>query len=283
MSAYQECMESGRTVPLVDDRVAQGISLGFNGTPSFQFLDNASGDVYELVGAQPLETFQSYLDAMVAGEAPSDVTAADEEPQLPFWANEEGLAPDPDRPGYTLAGDPYKGDPNAPLVVVEFSDFQCPSCARHALDVQPVIDQTFVDTGEIMWVYKHLPLSIHPQAALAAAAAECAGDQGAFFDMDGALFESQERWSVDDPDPVFVEIAGELGLDTTAFSSCLGSREPLQRVLADMYDAQQVANQTPTFVVIYGGRGALFQGTRDAESFVDLLQSQVDAALAADG
>ena len=222
------------------------------------------------------------MDAMVAGEAPPDATATDEEPELPFWANEEGLAVDPDRPGYTLAGDPYKGDPNAPLVVVEFSDFQCPSCARHALDAQPVIDETFVDTGQIMWVFKHLPLSIHPQAPVAAAAAECAGDQGAFFEMDRALFQSQDNWSVDDPDPLFISLAGDLGLDTEAFTACLGSREPLERVLADMYDAQQVSNQTPTFVVIYGGRGALFQGTRDAESFVSLLQSQLDAALEAE-
>lgn len=280
-NTYQECMDSGRTVPTVDERVAQGISIGFNGTPSFQFLDNASGDVYELVGAQLLETFQGYLDAIVAGEAPPDATAAEDEPAgLPYWANEEGLVADPDRPGYTLAGDPFKGDPNAPLVVIEFSDFQCPSCQRHALETQPVLDETFIDTGQVMWVYKHFPLSIHPQAAVAAAAAECAGDQGAFFEMDAALFAAQEDWSIDDPDPVFIDLAGDMGLDTTAFTTCLGSRAPLERVLADMYDAQGVVSQTPTFIIIHSGRGARFEGSRGAEDFVAILQSQLDAALA---
>jgi protein-disulfide isomerase len=280
-NAYGECMDSGRTVPTVDERVAQGTSIGFSGTPSFQFLDNASGDVYELVGAFPLETFQGYLDAMVAGEAPPEEGAGDEDPpELPLWANEEGLAPDPARPGYTVAGDPYKGDPNAPLVVVEFSDFQCPACQRHALETQPIIDETFVDTGQIMWVFKHLPLAIHPQAAVAAAAAECGGEQGAFFEMDRALFTAQEDWSIDDPGPIFSRLARDLGLNVDAFASCYNGRAALERVLADMYDALEVATQTPTFVILRNGRGTLLEGARDADSFATLLEGQVEAALA---
>src|SRR5690606_18551087 len=77
-------------------------------------------------------------DALVAGEEPTTASDAAQEPaELPYWANGEGLQPDLDRPGYTMAGDQYKGNPDAPLVIVEFSDFQCPSCARHALETQP--------------------------------------------------------------------------------------------------------------------------------------------------
>lgn len=279
MGAYETCMTSGTTVPIVDERVAQGTAIGFNGTPSFQFLSNSSGDVYELVGAYPTETFQSYLDAMVAGEAPPDAAADDGEPEgLPLWANEEGLAADPARPGYTVAGDPYNGNADAEVVVIEFSDFQCPACQRHALEAQPVIDEMFVDTGEVMWVYKHFPLSMHPQAAVAAAAAECAGDQGAFFEMDHLLFETQEDWSIDDPDPVFVELAGELGLDAATFSACLAGREGLERVLDDLYDATGVVSQTPTFVIVYGGQGRRLEGARSAEDFVAILETQLESA-----
>ena len=272
-------MTSGRTVSTVDERVAQGTGIGFNGTPSFQFLANDSGDLYELVGAHPLDVFQGYLDAMVVGEAPPDAAVDEGEPEgLPLWANEEGLVADPNRPGYTVAGDPYNGDPEAPVVVIEFSDFQCPACQRHALEAQPVIDETFVDTGQVMWVYKHFPLSVHPQAAAAAAAAECAGDQGAFFEMDHLLFENQEDWSIDDPGPVFVELAGDVGLDTAAFATCLASREPLERVLADMYDATGVVSQTPTFIIIRDGRGSRLEGARGADDFVAILEAQLEAA-----
>jgi protein-disulfide isomerase len=283
MDAYRDCLGSGRTATVVAERVAEGQAAGFNGTPSFQFLDNNSGDVYELVGAHPLETFQGYLDAMVAGEAPSDAAESDEQSaELPLWANEEGLVPDPDRPGYTLAGDAYKGDPDAPLVVVEYSDLQCPSCQRHALETQPVIDESFVDTGQVMWVFKHFPLSIHPQSPAAATAAECAGDQGRFFEMERLIFETQEEWSVDDPDPVLLRLADELGLNAGDFSSCLSSRAALQRVLTDLFDGSGLVASTPTFFVIQGGQGARFEGARDAEDFVAILEGQLESALAAE-
>ena len=83
--------------------------------------------------------------------------------ELPFWAKPEGLAPDPKRPGFTVAGDPYKGNPKAKTVLVEFADFQCPSCQKHALTSQPEIDKQFVATGQVMWVFKHFPLREHAQ------------------------------------------------------------------------------------------------------------------------
>ncbi len=282
MAAYEDCVTSGRAVPIVDARVAEGRAAGFNGTPSFQFLDNASGEVYELVGAHPVERFQEYFDALVAGEAPPEAVAEEQSEELPLWASEEGLAPDSDRPGYTVAGDPYKGDPDAPLIVVEFSDLQCPSCQRHALEAQPVIDETFVDTGQIMWVFKHFPLRIHPQSAVASAAAECGGDQGKFFEMEALLFANQEEWSIDDPDPVFVALAEEAGLDGGEFAQCLAGRAAFERVLADIYDGTGVLENTPTFVMIYGGQGRRLEGARDADDFVAILQAQLDSALTVD-
>ncbi|MBN1640072.1 MAG: thioredoxin domain-containing protein [Anaerolineae bacterium] len=279
VAAYQACVDSGRADATVAADIAAGQALGFNGTPSFQFVDNRTGSSATLVGAQPLAAFKERLDALIAGEelpTPEPVPTA-EPPELPYWANAEGLAPDPARPGYTLAGDPYKGDPEAPLVVVEFSDFQCPACRRHTLEAQPALDERFVETGEIMWVYKHLLLQEYPQGPAAAAAAECAGDQGKFWEMHDLLFEAQETWSVDEPGPVLLDLAAQVGLDVEGFEACFGSREALERVLVDLYDAQGVASTTPSFIVLGGGRGAIFRGAKSAEEYIEVLENMRDS------
>jgi protein-disulfide isomerase len=266
VDAYQACVNSGRTVPMVEQRVAQGRSLGFSGTPSFHVVNNLTDEIIEVIGAQPLEVFNSNLDAALAGEMP--VVEEEPAPDLPFWANASGLAPDPDRPGYNLAGDAYQGDPEARLVVVEVSDFQCPFCARHAIETQPALDERYVDTGQIMWVFKNFPLAIHPQAPAAAAAAECAGEQEAFWAMHDLLFETVEEWSVDPPDAALESLAVELGLDGSAFSSCLDSRAPLERVLDDLFDLSSIFSTTPTFVVLFDGRASVIEGAQPLEQFI---------------
>ena len=204
-------------------------------------------------------------------------------PKLPYWANSEGLAPDPDRPGFDMAGDPFKGDPDAKVVVVEFSDFQCPACRTHALETQPALDQTLVKTGKVMWVFKDLPLRSHPQSAAAAAAAECAGDQAKFWEMYHQLFQQQKKWAVDDPDPALVALAGELGLDLSRFGKCLDSRQVMERVLADVYDAQGVVDSTPSFVLLYGGKGGILRGSRPADQFVSTVENLIKSAEAQGG
>jgi len=279
MTAYEACMTSGRTVAAVDQGVAEAQTLGLTGTPSFRFNRTGNEAAYTLVGAQPLDVFTQWISAMAAGgEPPVEPTPAP--PELPFWAKPEGLAPDPERPGFTMAGDPYKGNPDAVMTVVEFSDFQCPSCQKHALEVQPEVDRTFVDTGEIRWVFKNLPLQEHPQAAAAATAAECAGEQGKFWEMHDLLFEQMEQWAIDDPDPVLVQLADKLALDSAAFATCLSSRTALERVLADVYAAQRVTNSTPTFIMLFGGQARGSRGVKSSEEFIQTLQAQLEAAKA---
>ena len=266
LAEYQECVESGRTVELVNERVAEGQALGLTATPSFQIVNNQTGETFNIVGSQPLEVFTEALDAVVAGGAPP-TTASPEPPPLPYWVSEEGLMPDPDRPGYTMGGDAFNGNPEASLVVIEVSDFQCPFCERHTLETQPAIDEAYVDTGRVMWVFKHLPLAIHPQAQDAAVAAECAGDQQAFWPMHDLLFETVDLWGVDEPEPVLIDLASQLGLDTGAFEGCLDSREALERVLSDLNDVSGVIGSTPTFIVVSGGRAGVIQGAQPFEAF----------------
>jgi protein-disulfide isomerase len=198
---------------------------------------------------------------------------------LPAWAKRSGLAPDSSRPGYTVAGDAYKGDPKAPLAVIEFSDFQCAACRKHSLEVQPAIDAALVNTGKVLWVSKHLPLRMHPQAALAAVAAECAGDQGRYWDMSRKLFETTERWANDRAELELPALAAEVGLDRAAFARCFDGRKALERVLADLYDAKGVVERTPSFVILSDDKTGSITGPLPADQFIRLLQDRAAGAV----
>ena len=179
-----------------------------------------------------------------------------------------------------MAGDPYKGDPGAKVAVIEFSDFQCPACRKHALETQPALDEKFVTPGKVQWVFKNLPLRMHPQAAVAAVAAVCAGQQGKFWEMHDLLFEAVDQWAVDVPEPPLEALAAQLKLDGPAFAACLNGRKALEAVLGDLYDAQGVANQTPVFIVISGGAGGVINGSVSAGQFEKTLQDALDRASA---
>lgn len=280
VTAYEACMKSPDAAAQVAASVKAGEAQGFSGTP--QFLFRASGrEPYPLSGAQPLARFESILSAFLTGAALPAVEKPrepDTPAELPLWARREGLAPAPNRPGYTLAGDAYKGNPQAPVVVVEFSDFQCESCARHALEVQPRIDSTFVDTGQVLWVSKHLPLKKHPYAALAAVAAECAGDQGRYFEMRQRIFATTATWAQPDAETKLPALAAELKLDPVAFERCFNGRPALERVMQDMADAQGIVQRTPSFVILTGGTTGSIAAPMPVEEFIGFLRNQVDGA-----
>ena len=280
MGDFETCMASTAIDAQINEGVAAGQALGFTGTPSFRFTSSDSGESYTMIGAYPLATFNQWIDALLAGEAPPQEEQAEAEPpELPFWANAEGLAPDPNRPGFNLAGDQYKGDPGAGVVVIEFSDFQCPACQEHSLTVQPAINEALVDTGQVLWVHKHLPLEMHPQALVAAAASECAADQGNFWEMHDLLFETVDQWAVDDAEPELLSLAAQLGLDAEQFAACLDSREPVERVVSDIYASLGAISSTPSFVVLVDGQGSVLRGSRPAEEFVTLLEGVVENGL----
>jgi protein-disulfide isomerase len=273
VDAFKECVASAVKNPIVDGRVAAAAALGFSGTPSFRFVNNASGESFDLVGAQPFDQFAVTIDAMVAGETPASAQQEQQQgsDEIPFWATAEGLALDPDRPGYTVAGDQTRGDPNALLTVVEFSDFQCPYCKRHSLESQPALDEKYVDSGKVRWVFKHFPLNIHPQAPAAGVAAECASEQDMFWEMHELLFERSADWSISDPNPVFLGLAGELGLDADAFQACLADPEMQARVDSDLQEGGPYVRGTPTFVVLAGQGGQIIPGALPLERFEEFF------------
>jgi protein-disulfide isomerase len=277
-AAYLDCVASGRMKARVEQSVGKARALGFNGTPSFQFVRAETGDAFPMSGAHPFDRFAQWTEALLAGDSPPQPKT----PELPVWAKAEGLAPDPKRPGFTMAGDAYKGDPRAPLAVVEFTDFQCPACRRHALETQPALDEAFVETGKVLWVVKHLPLRMHPNAPAAAAAAECAGEQGQFWTMHHGLYEGQDQWAeIEEVDVFLTALAEQVGLDRSAFVSCLTGRKALERVMRDLFDAQDVVRTTPTFVVLYDGKGTAINGAKPLEVFVSRLEKLHEAAVLA--
>jgi protein-disulfide isomerase len=283
MTRFNDCVASGVMEAKIDESLAEGRALGISGTPSFNFVREESGENYLLVGAQPVEQFSGMVTAIVAGETPPQAeqpqSAQQGDAQIPFWATVDGLAPDPAKPGYTMAGDQYRGNPNADVIVIEFSDFQCPYCRRHVEETQPVLNETFVDTDQIFWVFKHFPLNFHPQAEIAGVAAECAADQGKFWEMHDLLFTNVEQWSVNDPAPSFREFATQLALDTTIFDACLAGDEALARVQSDMQEGAPYVQGTPTFIVLFNGEGRIIPGALPVDQFTDALQQVLDMSV----
>lgn len=144
-----------------------------------------------------------------------------------------------------------EGSETAPVTIVEFSDYQCPFCRSFYNSTLPQLRREYVDTGKVRFIYKDFPLSFHPQARRYAEAARCAGDQGKYFDMHDKIFQEQEKLGQGTVDvPFDKQWAADLGLDTTAFDTCLDSGKYAQAVQQDFADGVAVGvSGTPTFFV----------------------------------
>ena len=114
-----------------------------------------------------------------------------------------------------LAEGVVSGDPNAPLTILEFADFQCPSCQAFWAQTKPILNLAYIETGQVKFVFHDFPLHEgHIHAYLAARAARCAEDQGQFWEYHDRLFQEQARWgSRADPMDDFLSYAGDLGLN----------------------------------------------------------------------
>ncbi|MCB0229190.1 MAG: thioredoxin domain-containing protein, partial [Anaerolineae bacterium] len=110
--------------------------------------------------------------------------------------------------------DRTKGSPDAPVTIIEYSDFQCPFCSRWVEQTYPSLLKDYVDSGKVQLVFRDFPLSFHPNADEAAVASRCAAEQDAYWAMHDALFAGQPAWSeLPDAKPTFIGYAGDIGLD----------------------------------------------------------------------
>lgn len=269
--AFNECLDSGRTGPAIEADLIAGQEAGVGGTPTF-FLNG-----YPIEGAQPFSAFQQVLDAQLAGNPPP--TPAPQQAGLPYWATDEGMSPDPERPGYTRAGDSYYGEATASIALIEFADFQCPYCRLHVVETEPQLKKEYGDTGQVRFIFKHFPLPSHQHAERASIAAECAGRQDKFWPVHDRIFATQNEWaSAGDAQPIFDRLAGEVGLDLAAYQQCLSDPAILADVLKDRDEGQAVGIRgTPSFVILKGGRGQLIPGALAYAQFKQVLDSVIAA------
>ena len=163
-------------------------------------------------------------------------------------------ADDPDRLIEAAQGQEM-GDPDAPVTLMEFADYQCPGCAFFALQIKPQLREDFIEPGQLRFVLHDYPLEQHGNAFLAARAAHCAGDQDVYWDYHDILAAQQESWSLQsDPRGEFVDYAGAAGADEGEFRECLNSDQHAETVTANALLGDQLGvTGTPTVLLSDGG------------------------------
>jgi protein-disulfide isomerase len=142
------------------------------------------------------------------------------------------------------------GQDDAPVVVREFADYQCPACARFS-DAASRLKQEYVESGQVRFVFYDMPLRQHANAMPAAQAARCAGDQDAYWEMHNLLFDRQTEWSGSGaPLAVFARYAGDLDLDERRFRNCMITELHRESVEDSLMVARQLqVTSTPTVLV----------------------------------
>ncbi len=164
--------------------------------------------------------------------------------------------------------DAVKGSPDAPVTIVEFSDFECPYCQRFSTQTLPKIDEQYIKTGKVKLVFRDFPLTSHKNAQKAAEAAECAGDQGKFYEMHDVLFGKGVKGGVDS----FKQYAVDLGLNSDSFNDCLDSGKYQAETKKDMTDGSAAGVRgTPAFFV----NGQLVSGAQPFENFERIIEQQL--------
>jgi len=158
------------------------------------------------------------------------------------------------------ANGPSRGPLNAPVTIVEFSDFQCPYCKQAAVSLKPLIQSYGSD---VRLVFKQMPLSIHADAFKAAQASVCAGDQGKFWEYHDILFNASEL-----SEQALRRYASDLGLRPSEFNTCLNSEVSATVVRKDMQEAMLAGVQgTPTYFV----NGRIVKGMKSLEDFKSII------------
>lgn len=182
----------------------------------------------------------------------------------------------------SIAGGASKGSPAAPLVLIAYSDFQCPFCGRFAREVLPGLEQEYITSGRVQFVYRHLPLPSHQYAMKAAHAAACAGAQDRFWPMHDQLFAQGAQLD----DAGLRRMSAALQLDGRTFESCIDNASTTAVVTRDATEARALGlNSTPSFLL--GARlsnGSIkvtraFSGTLPIASF----RAELDQAAASHG
>jgi len=181
----------------------------------------------------------------------------------------------------SVDNDPIIGNPDAPITIIEFSDFQCPFCARFYTQTLPLIYDEYIEPGKVKLVFRDYPIqSIHPNAVPAAIASECANEQGEFKAMHDMLFEKQNEWSRQetvDALSLFSQYATKIQLEQDTFDSCLTSGKYIDEIKKDLADGRDYGvSGTPGFFVGNDQIGYVeLKGAQPFDSFKKIIDAQL--------
>lgn len=199
---------------------------------------------------------------------------------LIFMAREQGgsavtVVPEPVGVGLGAFEGHVIGSDSAPVTVVEYADFECPACAQFAVLTAPDIKQRLVATGQVRWIFRDFPLTGHRNSMPAHHAAQCAGEQGRFWEMHDQLYFNHGRWVAERrPERALRQLAGATGIDMGQYDECMSSGRYMARL--EQLQSDGVARgvgSTPTFDI--GGQrvsGALLYD--DFKRYVDQAASR---------
>ena len=271
LAKFKAALDSGKFKAKVEADMAAGNALGANGTPTF-FINGR-----EFVGAQPFEAFKRVIDEEI-GKADKLLAAGTKPEELYAKLNAENVANAPTAPAAApgapaeppvqkvdVGNAPVKGDKNAPVTIVAFSDFECPFCSRVVPTLKQLEDQY---GGKIKVAFKNQPLPFHANAKLAAAAALAAHEQGKFWEYHDKLFANQralDRASLE-------KYAQELGLNVDKFKAALDQGKFNAQIEADMAQASSVgASGTPTFFI----NGRTLVGAQPVDAFKRVIDEEL--------
>ncbi len=244
---FQKALESGRFRHVIADDLAMAHGLGISATPTF-FINGSS-----FVGQLSADKLNAAIDEALDPGSVAVASAAG-------TVSVDKL---------DLSRAPVRGQPQAPITIIEFSDLQCPFCARVTPTLQELMKQY---PDQVRWVFKNFPLDFHADSPLAHAAALAAGRQGKFWEMHDLIFANQHTLKRDN----LLAEARSLNLDMDRFTADLDSADVKRQLEADKKEGQELGvNGTPAFFI----NGKSFSGAMPMEQF----QAAINNALVALG
>lgn len=271
---FEADMNSKETADYIDKGMKDGATYGIQGTPGFLI----NGELF--VGAQPLDKFKAAVDKALARAkqvaAEKNLTGEPLYQELVKTAPKPAPKPapkaEPEAPAGRVLVDlstaPILGDANAPVTIVEFTDFECPFCSRADGTLKELVKN---NPGKVRIAFRHFPLSFHKKAKLAHQAAEAAKLQGKFWEYYDKVFANQKAMEEAD----LIKYATELGLDVAKFTADMKSDAVIKAVEADIKAGSDAGVRgTPHFFF----NGTLLSGAQPLPAFQAALDKELKAA-----
>jgi protein-disulfide isomerase len=180
----------------------------------------------------------------------------------------------------SIDDDPIKGDPKAPITIIEFSDYQCPFCRRFHQETLPLLESEYISKGKVRYVFRDYPLAFHKHAVSAAIAANCAGEQGKYWEINEFLFKNPDKLDTS----TILSSAKDLGLNYEEFEKCINEKRYESEINKDFEDGRRYGVRgTPSFFIGKTEEGKEITGSyvRGAQQY-QVFKTQIDKLLGED-